>query len=70
MRKYILIATALQILGCTIPTPENECKDSDGTTLYIDKAACLEKYSDSLKTELKLLKMKLHYECPEFNGGN
>lgn len=65
MRKYILIAVALQIFGCTIPTPENECKDFDVFTTFKDMEKCLEKYSDSLRTEVKLLKLKIHYECTD-----
>lgn len=72
MYKYALIAAALLISGCTVPTPEKECKDSDAFTTDKDMEACLVKYSDSLKTELRMLELKIQYECPEakLNGGN
>lgn len=72
--KKLFAFTALTIclVGCGIPTLENECNDEDAFlgTSYMDLNACKDKYiqkmkfeNEKLKRDLEIFKIKVHYEC-------
>jgi len=66
--RYVAVAIFSIIVGCSsTPTVENRCC-TDGTCsipIREEKLLCLERLTDSLESELKILKLKMHYECKE-----
>ena len=67
MTRWIVTLMCVIIFGCSTPTLENRCC-TDGTcgiSYTVERALCLEKFTDSLEKELEMQKLKMHYECKE-----